>query len=216
MVESTRDVLEVRWKQCLEELSIDNTQRWWIEIASHYEESWRRYHNLCHLKELFLLWDELVPNFERKWLIALAIFFHDVIYEPSRNDNEERSADLASQFCDEAKQPSDLASALVSIILATKSHTMASEASIGADGMLFLDMDLAVLGRNPQDYERYALQIREEYLCYDDAAFKAGRARALKTMLANKQLYHTMALRERFEARARGNMSRELRVLEDV
>mmetsp|Transcript_32811 Transcript_32811/g.53226 ORF Transcript_32811/g.53226 Transcript_32811/m.53226 type:complete len:94 (-) Transcript_32811:132-413(-) len=93
---------------------------------------------------------------------------------------------------------------------------MASEASIGADGMLFLDMDLAVLGRNPQDYERYALQIREEYLCYDDAAFKAGRARALKTMLANKQLYHTMALRERFEARARGNMSRELRVLEDV
>ncbi len=50
------------------------------------------------------------------------------------------------------------------LILMTKSHSVVGKGDIDAeDAALFLDMDMAVLGSDPQTYQTYADNIHREF-----------------------------------------------------
>ena len=82
------------------------------------------------------------------------------------------------------------------------------------DGRVLLDADLAVLGSEPAAYQAYVTGVRTEYGHVDEARWRAGRAAVLRGLLDRRPLYATVEARNRWEARARANMTAELAALD--
>lgn len=64
-------------------------------VLDKWAATYRYYHSANHLKELLLLIDYLSPQIDNKEFIEdlkLLAYFHDVVYVPWKNDNEEQSA----------------------------------------------------------------------------------------------------------------------------
>jgi predicted metal-dependent HD superfamily phosphohydrolase len=60
----------------------------WIEIKRHYESSNRYYHSLEHISNLYI---ELasIRHYLKEWnAILFALFYHDIIYNTLKKDNE--------------------------------------------------------------------------------------------------------------------------------
>nr|XP_034302316.1 uncharacterized protein LOC117681522 isoform X2 [Crassostrea gigas] len=127
-------------------ISGDLPQKWWGVIEGRYSEKQRHYHTLRHLEEMFQHFDKYFKKLNQPELVVLAIFFHDIIYDPKANDNEEESAEVFSQFSKEAGNlEADKTDAVMKWILQTKSHSVKENSD--KDLQFFLDMDMAVLGR---------------------------------------------------------------------
>lgn len=178
------------------------------EIESSYARPPRAYHNLGHIDEC-LRAAEAIAGGPLDWRLELAIWMHDCIYEPFAGDNEESSAMVAGALAQRLGASSDDVAAVSRLILATR-HT---GAPIGADEAIIVDADLSILGANPSDYDAYAAAIRVEYAAVPEEKYRAGRRRFVEQMLGRSAIFATEAARGRWEARARGNLSRELQRL---
>ena len=68
------------------------------ELAAAYAAPGRHYHNLAHIEDCLaaLAQVEGLSAHERE-LLSEAIWWHDVVYDPTRSDNEELSAQLAER-----------------------------------------------------------------------------------------------------------------------
>lgn len=180
-------------------------------LLKYYSKPQRCYHNLDHLKALFVQWEKCQDALNRPTLVAWAIFYHDVIYDVQRKDNELASA----QYAQEDLRQTDLApsdkSAIITMILATERHLP----PVGAtnDLLYFLDFDLCVLGAERAQYRAYAQKIRKEYAMYPDEIYFPGRKRILERLLNRKQLFQTKMFRQEYEEQARANVLEEMRRL---
>lgn len=80
------------WKTATDGLGIDlkESDYWLWQLIKLYMQPWRRYHTLEHIHELLEKTRSLPDLYveDRKYLI-LAAFFHDAIYVPGTNQNEE-------------------------------------------------------------------------------------------------------------------------------
>ena len=89
-------------------------------------------------------------------------------------------------------------------------------ADVDADGALFLDCDMAILGAPPEAYDRYAAQVAEEYAPIIPArAYASGRARFLDKLLASERVFLSGFFHARLGAAARDNLRRERQRLGD-
>ena len=71
------------------------TKKFWKEILVNYNHPQRHYHTLTHLRNLFAIL-ELKKNEISDWeVVQFAVFYHDIVYDIFRNDNEEQSAEWA-------------------------------------------------------------------------------------------------------------------------
>lgn len=196
------------WRADLVRFGLDDRQLVTGKHIIKNHSGWlRRYHGLSHLAFLFKEIEALSDQIDDLPRLVYAAWFHDAIYKSWRNDNEQRSADWAQTALVEMGATSDLAARVHSLILATADHASGGS---DADDAVFLDMDCAVLGADPEVYDQYARQVRAEYFWALPGRFKAVRAACLKRQLDQERLYHTPAYQERFEAQARENMQREL------
>jgi len=75
------------------------------------------------------------------------------------------------------------------------------------------DADLAILAAGRERYDAYVAGVRQEYAEVPDADFRAGRKAVLEDLLAHDTLFHSEAARERWEERARANVSAEVAAL---
>ena len=78
------------------------------------------------------------------------------------------------------------------------------------DARLLVDIDLAILGAEPQRFDEYEAQVRKEYAHVPDLFFRMARGRILKEFLARPSIYSTPYFKDRFEAQARANVERSL------
>ncbi len=151
-------------------------------------------------------------------LIASAILFHDCIYDPSRGDNEERSA----QVWLEASAASDLDAHerawVAETIRATSDHLGYAQRSVkGATSdapdtlrLWMLDLDLTPFGEAPDVFDRNTRLLRAEAPRISDEAFEMARLRLLRKFAAAPIIYRSAAIADRFDAPARGNLARHL------
>ena len=65
------------------------------DLMHRYAEAHRHYHDTRHLAEVMSVIDRFEPHAEDIEAVRLAAWFHDAVYDPTRADNEERSAALA-------------------------------------------------------------------------------------------------------------------------
>lgn len=178
----------------------------WQEIKEYYNHKSRKYHNLTHLENLYKelsFCKELIEDWDT---VLFALFYHDIIYKSTRNDNEEQSAELAVQRLKEINYPEDKTEKCRQMILATKSHLPVSDNDIN----LFTDADLSILGYDWSKYAKYYKQVREEYSFYPDILYKPGRKKVLKHFLSMSFIYKTDFFRSKYEENAKENIRKEL------
>lgn len=182
-----------------------------LRARAAYGEPHRRHHDERHLDDCLLLLDRVhdLSDDERRTL-RWAILWHDAIYDPARNDNEERSAELAYRELAGCGVDEDARSEVRRLILLTKDHRADERDRIGA---LLVSIDLSVLGSDEARYRDYVSGVRQEYAHVSDADWRVGRAAVLGRLLDADPLYPDPTFSARFEAKARRNMAQELKAL---
>jgi predicted metal-dependent HD superfamily phosphohydrolase len=178
-----------------------------MRLAAAYNAPERHYHNSRHIENLLArvgahpLHDPVV--------VELAVWFHDVVYDSLRPDNEAQSAEWALAFLQETTLAPAHRERVADLIRRTQDHTR-PQPPHDTDLLLFLDADLSILGAPEAAYWEYARQIRREYQAVPEPAYRAGRSQVLARLLAAPVLFHTPALREELDAQARRNLQAEI------
>jgi predicted metal-dependent HD superfamily phosphohydrolase len=183
---------------------------WIAELLERYSEPHRRYHDVAHIDALAGLYEEVAagPGWRQPVEVALAILFHDAVYEPGRADNEARSATLARERLASWREIE--VERVAALIEATAAHGSA-RADADPDLGHFLDLDMAIIGAPADAYDRYARGVLEEYApVVPEPAFRSGRRAFLQAQQSRAALFNTAWFRERYEATARHNLAREL------
>ncbi|EGF91786.1 hypothetical protein ABI_02170 [Asticcacaulis biprosthecium C19] len=183
------------------DLGLTDGDALWRNILAAYSEPHRHYHGLSHIAAVVARFDTVRDQFEDPGQALLALFFHDIIYEPARRDNEALSADRLR----EALPGIDTARACRHI-LATTAH----QPSDDPDTNLVLDIDMSVLGASWPAYLAYARGVFHEYVpVYGLEAYAAGRvALFLTPTLARDHIFLTQSFAAR-DAQAKQNLSAE-------
>ena len=187
--------------------SSDQTIELWQEISERHSEPHRHYHNLNHLADLYAQL-EMIQALIQDWPTLLySLFYHDIVYEVERNDNEEKSALLAVERMTNIGIPQDMITLCQDQIIATKTHLVSAR----SDTNYFTDADLSILGRDWQTYDSYRHNIRKEYEIYPEPMYQQGRRMVVQHFLSMDRIYKTDQFYNRFEAAARDNLNKELK-----
>lgn len=181
----------------------------WSEIRAAYDSKNRHYHNLVHLDQIVKELSAIKENLGHWRAVILAVAYHDLVYDVSQKDNEEKSAAIARDRCSQLNLPQVETWLCSELILATKNH----EKNIQADINYFTDADLSILGAEPEIYENYKRQIRKEYAVYPDLLYRAGRKKVLERFLSMPVIFKTDIFSRKYEEQARENINDELRKL---
>ena len=189
----------------------------WQNIAMRYNETQRAYHTLKHIQQLFGQFDQIKDKLNEPHIIALALFYHDAIYTPTRSDNELKSAEYAVEALS-SYLTAEQCQYIYALIMMTASHQIDdidknSDKAKESDAAYLLDMDLSILGASWSEYQQYAQAVRQEYAHVLDADYRVGRISVLKGLLAHPTLYLTDHYHSRLEEQARENIKREIKIL---
>lgn len=176
------------------------------ELVDCYSEPHRKYHTMQHLAECFAHLERVRAIAERPSEIALALWFHDAIYNTNRKDNEERSAAWARECVLSADLSSETAERLFGLVMATKHNAIPS----GTDAQVLIDIDLGILGADSERFDEYECQVREEYPWVPGPLYRRERRRILQEFASRPSVYCTEYFRASYEARARDNLARSL------
>ena len=181
------------------------------QLVAAYSERHRHYHTLQHLRECLAHCEAAASLALHPAEVELALWFHDAVYDPHRDDNEECSAEWAWRSILAAGCAEAVAQRVQASVLATKSHAAGGR---DADVQLVLDIDLAILGAAPARFADYGRQVRAEYAHVADADWRAGRTRIHADFLARPRIYSTVAFHDALEHRARENIAQAMAALQ--
>jgi predicted metal-dependent HD superfamily phosphohydrolase len=181
-----------------------------VRLIEKYSEEHRFYHNLSHIRAMLTAAEKFKDKFADYDSIQLAVWFHDAIYEPQSATNEIESAALAVRSLSQLNVSAAKIEKVEKMILATQKH---DAATLNADGRLFLDLDLGILGAQQEVYRRYAKAIRQEYSFVPENLYRERRREVLSEFLQREFIYYTHELRELLEERARTNIANEIKEL---
>lgn len=177
-----------------------------------YGEEHRAYHTMAHISWCLDLLREFFPEHGPKpeWYnrVELALWFHDVIYDPQRKDNEARSATVLLGMAALLDIDPVLAQSAAQDVEATTHMKYFMPPDEGTRWVL--DLDLASLGFTPDKFDLNSAQIRQEYAHVPDDLFMGGRKIMLQMFLDRPRIYLTDPCHERFETQARENLARAI------
>ena len=199
------------WQELSSALGLQH--RMSIEIGSYlmaqYSGKNRHYHNVQHIVSMLDGFDCLKTKFEHPSTALLAIFFHDVIYDAAKHDNEAQSAQRMKELLLGVVDGEILDAAAYSIS-ATNKHVVTPN----PDTNLILDLDMAILGQPWPMYERYASNIMQEYLpVYGEDAYRQGRVMLfLEPTISRGHVFLTDSF-QHLNAPAIDNMQQEAELL---
>ncbi|TAF57474.1 MAG: hypothetical protein EAZ61_01315 [Oscillatoriales cyanobacterium] len=194
-----------------------------------YRQPWRVYHDHRHLETCLALCDELRSELHCPAVVEFALWLHDAVYVPQRDDNEARSARWAEALLRRWQVRAEWRSWIVAAIWATRHREEpatnqssqaqqqnqnspnhrhnASQPGLERDRDLLLDIDLAILAASPPVFAQYEAAIRQEYGFISDAAFRVGRLALLQSWLNRDRLFHSAWGLDRWEQPARRNLT---------
>ena len=179
----------------------------WNDVYTNYTEKHRAYHNLQHLTEIFSYFDLYKHELNQPNIVAISIFYHDVIYKVWNKENEEKSADFAFRKLNTVLNNTQL-NEIQQQILATKNHSTQNN-----DTKWLVDFDLAILGQPPETYKKYTTQIRNEYKTVPNFIYKKGRKKVLLHFKKKSYIFATDKFRNLYEKIAKENLNNELKLL---
>jgi predicted metal-dependent HD superfamily phosphohydrolase len=180
----------------------------WAALVAAWSEPHRRYHDLAHLAAVLGLVGQLAGATDPD-AVRLAAWYHDAVYDPARQDNEQVSAQRARAGL-RGLVPDERITEVERLVLLTAGHDPEPG---DANGAVLCDADLAVLAGPPDAYAAYASAVREEYGHLSDDEFTSGRIAVLESLLALPVLYRTPEAARQWTDTARANLTAELTLL---
>jgi predicted metal-dependent HD superfamily phosphohydrolase len=173
------------------------------EMTQTYSAEGRHYHNLKHIEDCLAMLDRVagLSNLDRE-ILTSAIWWHDIVYDPTRSDNEELSAKMAEEYV-----APNLRQEVGRLIRLTKTHRAEPGDRLGA---IMVSIDLSILGAAAPIYDDYALAIRREYSHISDDTYRNGRAAVLERFAGQPVIYPEPTFAAEFDEQARANIAREL------
>lgn len=197
-------IAKKRWSVLSKILFNENPDQIFKLIENSYAD--RPYHNLDHIMYCqrkyseFMISEGSMPDA----LIDVAIWFHDIVYIPGMAYNEEKSCDLFDKLLGHNLIRSARED-IRRMILATK-HNFPPRDEMEA---LIMDLDMAILGDEPEIFRKYENDVKQEYLkLYSEEEYDAGRKEFIQNLVAQKFIYHTDYFHERYEIPARLNLAK--------
>ena len=167
----------------------------------------RHYHDARHITDCLHEFDSVRGIAQDPATLEAAIFYHDVVYDGRRTDNEERSADVAADALGKLGATDRFIEGVRELIVFTR-HDVEPDTD---DGKLMVDIDLASLALPPEKFDENSRKIRLEYEHVPEAAFVAARNKMLGGLLARPRVYYTEVFFEKYERAARENLARVTR-----
>ena len=159
----------------------------------------RHYHDVRHLVECLTEVDAVSAGD----VVELALWYHDVVYVVGQHDCEEQSAVVLLADAKTLGLPASTAEAAATLVRAT-AHAM-GRAPASAD--LVVDIDLSILGRDPQRFMEYELDVEKEYASIPTPVFRRGRGEFLEKFLERPRLFQTDQFHRKYEDQARANIT---------
>jgi predicted metal-dependent HD superfamily phosphohydrolase len=208
---------------------------YWVEIEKKYSTKNRYYHTLQHLENLLLELNLVKDKIEHWNVVLFSLFYHDIVYNCFKTNNEEKSASLvvkrlqqlevSAQDHDivyncfktnnEEKSASLVVKRLQQLEVSAQDigwcvqHILATknhQISSNNDVNFFTDADLSVLGKSWNIYEDYFICVRKEYIIYPAFIYNKGRKKVLQHFLNMKKIYKTDFFFDTYEKQARINL----------
>jgi predicted metal-dependent HD superfamily phosphohydrolase len=191
----------------------------WEALDAGYTESHRAYHTWGHAAGLLEKLSELSDLSTRSDLIAVSVFWHDVVYTTQNQDgglrpdyeNVRASAELFRQYT-LLKQPD--ADAVYDLIMATANHLQARAekqyyAGFAGDLDLFLDLDLSSLASPWEEFVEDLARVRTEFSWVSEVVFCSTQIQILENFAkADARLYRRAETSEKWREAARANLKR--------
>lgn len=164
-----------KYQAIFEEYGIQNPQA----IAAAWQETHRYYHSETHLAFLLDEIEKLLKaqklNPEHYAVLVMAAFFHDIVYDPTRQDNELQSAQMFEEMTSEHLNRT----LIKEIILDTQHHQ--------AKGILskqFCELDMRIVTHSSfEELLLWEKQIFKEYQYLDYGIYKEGRIQVLEKFI---------------------------------
>ena len=191
------------WQRCLVESAVDNSAVIHQQLIASYTEPQRFYHTLTHIENCLELIDQISSELQCPEALELAIWYHDVVYQPGARDNEQLSADqfvaTTAGIFDETLQQT------------VYQHIMATvhdgSETTHADTKYMLDIDLSGFGRPWEEFIQDSVNIRLEMEEIPDEVFYQKQAGFLDKLFSQAQLFKSDYFFDNYETQARQNHS---------
>jgi predicted metal-dependent HD superfamily phosphohydrolase len=172
------------------------------ELKAAYAEPRRHYHTQQHIAECLLEFDAARHLTQRPEEVEMALWFHDVVYDPKAANNEEKSVVFAKQRFAKSAISDEFAERVGQLIMSTKTH----ESNADSDAAVLIDVDLSILGRDEKRFSEYEGQIRQEYAWVPAFVYRIERAKILRRFLSRANIFVTEWFRDKYEDTARRNL----------
>jgi predicted metal-dependent HD superfamily phosphohydrolase len=176
----------------------------WNQILNNYTKKWRFYHNLNYLYdfiELYEKYNQLIEKEKKEFL--LGIFYHNVIYVPSRNDNEKESIKLFDYFLKEIKGNIINKEKIVQIF---PQNLIYKENDDFVN--LFLDMKLYIMMNNLEIYQN---KVRKEFCFMNDNEYNTKNMEYFSNIEKKDKLFQSKI----FDEELRNSYIKKIQILKN-
>jgi predicted metal-dependent HD superfamily phosphohydrolase len=202
---SQESTAEARWRETWRLAGAAEPAGVLARLLAGYAEPHRAYHDLAHILDCLGHAAAVRSQLAHPHRVELALWFHDVVYQPRAADNEERSAELAVEAL-RGWVTAEVLQHVHELILATRHPSRPAE----NDARYLVDIDLAILGASPATFDAYEAAIRREYRWVPRPLYRRQRKEVLRSFLALDRIYLTDHFARRCEEQARANLRRSI------
>lgn len=191
------------WASAWSDLGLQPPPGLFEQLVRAYEEPQRHYHSLQHLRECLMHFAQARHLAQQPGEVAIALWFHDAIYDVRGKSNERLSADWAIRVLASCHASQATLARVERLIMVTRHDATPSE----PDEQLLVDIDLTILGATPERFAEYDAQVRAEYAWVPGFVYRMKRRSVLKAFLGRPCIYSTEHFNVRYEAQARSNLA---------
>jgi predicted metal-dependent HD superfamily phosphohydrolase len=220
-----------RMRRCRGQMNREIREKYWIPLEGRhrtgawealdagYTESHRAYHTWEHVGSLLEKLSEFSDLSARSDIIAVSVFWHDVVYRTQNQDGSPRpDYENVRDSCELFRQYTSLstpdADAVYDLIMATANHLQARAekqyyAGFSGDLDLFLDLDLSSLASPWEKFVEDLARIRTEFSWASEVVFCSIQLQILENFAKEDvRLYRRAETSETWRDAARANLKR--------
>lgn len=180
------------------------------QLVNYYNKKNRAYHNMNHIKVCLHEFEQVKSSLKYPHDVELAIWFHDIIYDPKSPLNEDKSAEFAATALKNLNVDSHHIGRVKDLILATKHD----KAITNRDAQYLVDIDISILGYPPELFLSYEKSIRKEYKWVPQIIYRKKRKQLLMSFLNREKIYYTEPFSELYESQSRINLNAAIKSLQ--
>lgn len=192
-----------RWAALMRAWGFDCNEDSCRSLLAAYSEKGRHYHTMEHVTACLRHLDRCAAATEQPREVELALWFHDAIYMPLSAGNEKKSADWAASFLSANGASPDAITRVHRLIMVT-AHNAPTQTN---DESILVDIDLSILGADPETYDLFEQGVRMEYRLVPSFLYKKKRTEVLRGFLARERIYQHEPFASEREQQARENLA---------